>query len=82
MAETVGLLSVSGKINEIQDGLRIQNLRVSGLVVTKMDNRVRGHRHLLDELKVYLMRGKMIIGVIILQKEVDASEVNFSTMAP
>ena len=42
--ETVGLLSVIGKINEIRNGWRIQNLRVSGLVVTKMDKRVRGHR--------------------------------------
>ncbi|MDQ7025702.1 MAG: ParA family protein [Anaerolineae bacterium] len=62
--ETVGLLSVIGKINEIREGWRIQNLRVSGLLVTKMDKRVRGHRHLLNELRGHPMLGKLLIGVI------------------
>lgn len=35
--ETVGLLSVISKINDIQDGWRIVNLRVRGIMVTKMD---------------------------------------------
>ena len=37
--ETVGLLSVISKINDIRDGWRISNLRVRGIVVTKMDKR-------------------------------------------
>ena len=41
--ETVGLMSVLGKINEIRDGWRHPTLRVSGILVTKMDSRVRGH---------------------------------------
>jgi hypothetical protein len=49
----VGLLSVISKINDIRDGWRIANLRVRGIVVTKMDNRVRGHHHLLEELKTH-----------------------------
>ncbi len=62
--ETVGLLSVMSKINEVREGWRIPNLRVSGLVVTKMDKRVRGHCHLLDELKAHPTLGKLLIGVI------------------
>ena len=62
--ETVGLLSVIGKINEIREGWRIQNLRIRGLLVTKMDRRVRGHRQLLDELKEHPMLGKLLLGVI------------------
>ena len=62
--ETVGLLSVIGKINEIRDSWRIQNLRIRGLLVTKMDKRVRGHRQLLDELKGHPMLGKLLLGVI------------------
>lgn len=47
--ETVGLMSVISKINDIREGWRHPNLRISGLLVTKMDSRIRGHNHLLDE---------------------------------
>ena len=43
--ETVGLMSVIGKINEIREGWRQPNLRVSGILVTKMNARIRGHNH-------------------------------------
>jgi cellulose biosynthesis protein BcsQ len=62
--ETVSLLSVICKINEIRDGWRIQNLRLRGLLVTKMDKRVRGHRQLLDELKEHPMLCNLLLGVI------------------
>jgi cellulose biosynthesis protein BcsQ len=62
--ETVGLMSVIGKIHEIRDGWRIQNLRVSGVLVTKMDKRVRGHHNMLNELKAHPMLGKLLCGVI------------------
>lgn len=45
--ETVGLTSVIEKINDIREGWRHPALRVSGLLVTKMDSRIRGHNHLL-----------------------------------
>jgi chromosome partitioning protein len=57
-------MSVLGKINEIREGWRHPNLRVSGILVTKMDSRVRGHQHLLDELKSHAILGKLLIGVI------------------
>ncbi len=62
--ETVGLLSVLSKINDIREGWRRPDLRVGGILVTKMDTRVRGHRHLLDELKNHNILGKMLCGVI------------------
>lgn len=62
--ETVGLMSVMSKINEIREGWRHPNLRISGILVTKMDKRVRGHNHLLDELKGHNVLGKLLIGVI------------------
>jgi chromosome partitioning protein len=62
--ETVGLMSVLTKINEIREGWRHPNLRVSGILVTKMDNRIRGHKHLLGELKAHSVLGKLLIGVI------------------
>lgn len=62
--ETVGLLSVIEKIAEIRDGWRHPNLRISGLLVTKMDKRIRGHRHLLYELGTHPQLGKLLLGVI------------------
>ncbi len=62
--ETVGLMSVISKINDIREGWRHPNLRVSGILVTKMDHRIRGHNHLLNELKGHNVLGKLLIGVI------------------
>jgi chromosome partitioning protein len=62
--ETIGLTSVIEKINDIREGWRHPNLRVSGLLVTKMDTRVRGHNHLLAELKAHPVLGKLLLGVI------------------
>ena len=62
--ETVGLLSVINKIYEIRDGWRIPNLRVSGVLVTKMDRRVRGHHNMLNDLKAHPMLNKLLCGVI------------------
>ncbi len=62
--ETVGLTSVMNKINEIRDGWRHPNLHVSGILVTKMDSRVRGHNHLLNELQAHPTLGKLLLGVI------------------
>src|SRR6185369_12857602 len=39
--ETIGLMSVIGKIKEIREGWRHPALRISGLLVTKMDSRIR-----------------------------------------
>ncbi|MEP7293494.1 MAG: ParA family protein [Chloroflexota bacterium] len=62
--ETVGLMSVIQKINDIRDGWRHPNQRISGLLVTKMNYRIRGHNHLLDELKAHNVLGKLLLGVI------------------
>lgn len=62
--ETVGLMSALQKINDIREGWRHQTLRVSGILVTKMDTRIKGHNQLLDELKTHSVLGKLICGVI------------------
>lgn len=62
--ETVGLLSVIGKIHDIRDGWRIPNLRVSGVLITKMDRRVKGHHHLLEEIRGHSVLGRLLCGVI------------------
>jgi len=62
--ETVGLMSVMSKINDIREGWRHPNLRVSGILITKMDTRVRGHNQQINELKAHPTLGKLLCGVI------------------
>ena len=62
--ETVGLLSVINKINDIREGWRHPNLRVSGILVTKIDSRIKGHNQLLEELKSHSVFGQLVCGVI------------------
>jgi chromosome partitioning protein len=62
--ETVGLLSVVNKINEIRDGWRIPHLSLSGILITKMDSRVKGHAQLVEDLRTHPVLGKLICGVI------------------
>jgi cellulose biosynthesis protein BcsQ len=51
-------------INDIREGWRHPNLRISGVLVTKLDKRVRSHNHLLEELKGHSVLGKLLLGVI------------------
>ena len=46
--ETVGLQSVINKIHDIREGWQHPNLQVSGIVVTKMDRRMKGHLEMLE----------------------------------
>ncbi len=62
--ETVGLTSVIGKISEIREAWRHPELRISGILVTKMDSRIRGHNELLNDLKAHSALSKLLLGVI------------------
>jgi chromosome partitioning protein len=62
--ETVGLTSVIGKISEIREAWRHPELRISGILVTKMDTRIRGHNELLNDLKAHNVLSKLLLGVI------------------
>jgi chromosome partitioning protein len=62
--ERVGLQSVINKIHDIREGWRHQALQVSGIIVTKMDKRVRGHTELLDNLLAHPVLGKLVRGII------------------
>ncbi len=78
--ETVGLLSVIKKINDIKDGWRIQNLRVSGILVTKLDQRVKGHHLMLNDFKSHPMLGKLLIGVIPMNEAVSYAHKEHSSV--
>lgn len=62
--ETVGLQSVINKIYEIREGWRHPDLRLSGIVVTKFDRRVKGHLEMIDQLKQHPTLGKLLCGII------------------
>jgi chromosome partitioning protein len=74
--ETVGLLSVHNKINDIREGWRHPRLHVSGILVTKMDTRIRGHNQLLEELKAHSVLGPLVCGVIPQNEAVSYSHHN------
>ncbi len=78
--ETVGLLSVITKINEIRDGWRIPNLHVDGIIVTKMDSRVKGHSQLLADLREHAVLGKLICGVIPANEAVSYAHTNHQSV--
>jgi chromosome partitioning protein len=62
--ETVGLLSVVNKINDIREGWGHPDLHVAGILLTKLDTRVKGHQQMLDSLKTHPTLGKLLCGVI------------------
>jgi chromosome partitioning protein len=62
--ETVGLLNVMQKIADVREGWRVPHLRVSGIVVTKMDKRIKGHTYLLEELQSHELLGRLLCGII------------------
>ena len=78
--ETVGLMSVIQKINDIREGWRHPNLRISGLLVTKMDRRIRGHNHLLAELKAHSVLGKLLLGIIPANEAVSYAHLNHQSI--
>ncbi len=78
--ETVGLMNVISKINDIREGWRHPNLKISGLLVTKMDSRIRGHNHLLDELKSHPVLGQLLIGVIPANEAVSYAHHNHQSL--
>jgi chromosome partitioning protein len=62
--ETVGLLSVVNKINDIREGWRHPDLHVAGILLTKLDTRVKGHQQMLEGLQAHPTLGKLLCGVI------------------
>ena len=43
---------------------RHPDLRLSGIVVTKMDRRVKGHLEMIEQIKSHPTLGKLVCGVI------------------
>jgi chromosome partitioning protein len=62
--ETMGLLAVIGKIEEVKDGWQRPNLNISSILITKYDARVKGHVQTVEKLKAHPSLGKLIGGMV------------------
>jgi chromosome partitioning protein len=62
--ETMGLLAVVEKVEDVKEGWQRPNLNVSHVLVTKFDARVKGHTQTIDKIKAHPALGKLITGTI------------------
>jgi chromosome partitioning protein len=62
--ETTGMISAISQIIEIRDGWERPNLKIKGILVTKMDRRIKGHIDSLENLKSHESLGKLVYGII------------------
>jgi chromosome partitioning protein len=62
--ETTGMLSAMNQIIEIRDGWERPNLRIKGILVTKMDKRIRGHLDSVKSLQEHQALGSLLYGII------------------
>jgi len=61
--ENLALTHAIREIVNIRDGWRFNNIQVSGIIVTKMDKRIKGHQQALQTLKDSSY-GSMLMGVV------------------
>ncbi len=62
--ETMGLLAVVNKINEIKEGWQCPALNIASILITKFDSRIRGHIQTVEKLKAHPMLGALLGGTI------------------
>ena len=62
--ETMGLLAVVNKIEDVKEGWQRPNLNVSHILVTKFDARVKGHTQTVEKIKAHPVLGKLLAGMI------------------
>src|SRR5258708_40128681 len=58
--ENGGLLSLLTKVNEIREGWRHPDLHVGGILLTKMDVRIKGHVQTVQNLKAHPVLGNLL----------------------
>jgi chromosome partitioning protein len=78
--ETTGMLSAMNQIVEIRDGWERPNLRIKGILVTKMDKRIKGHLDSLQSLQEHQALGKLLYGVIPANEAVSYAHRNHQSL--
>jgi chromosome partitioning protein len=62
--ERQGMLSAIAQIREIREGWNRPDLNIRGLLITKMDKRVRGHQDALEAMQQHKQLGDLVYGII------------------
>jgi chromosome partitioning protein len=52
------------EINHIRDGWGYNNIRIGGILVTKMDKRIKGHQHAVNTLQSHETLSPLLCGII------------------
>ncbi|MEL6403350.1 MAG: ParA family protein [Chloroflexota bacterium] len=71
--ETSGLTQILTSIQSIRHGWEHLKLQVGGILITKMDGRIRGHREMVHTLRQHPQLGKLIVGIIPVNEAVSYS---------
>lgn len=62
--ETVGLQNIINKVQQIRDGWRVPNLRISGVLVTKLDKRSSGQMKMYEGYNTHPTIGRLMLGAV------------------
>lgn len=79
--ENLSLNHAVREILDIRDGWKYNNIRISGILVTKMNRRIAGHVRLLESIEEHPTLGSLICGVIPSNEDISYSHAeNLSVM--
>lgn len=78
--ETAGLQQIIHGINDIREGWQHHDLHVGGLLITKMDARIRGHRAMVEHLRKHEQLGSLVTDVIPVNEAVTYSHHNHTSI--
>jgi chromosome partitioning protein len=71
---TAGLQQIFNRIEEIRDGWEHYSLKIGGILITKFDARMRGHREIVEELQQSQYVGQLLCGIIPVSEAVTYSQ--------
>lgn len=71
---TAGLQQIFNRIEEIREGWEHYELQIGGILITKFDARMRGHREIVAELQESQYVGQLLRGIIPVSEAVTYSQ--------
>jgi chromosome partitioning protein len=74
--ESVALNEAIREIIDIRDGWQYNAINVSGILVTKMDRRIKGHITAVQELRANASIGQLVCGIIPANEDISYSHAN------
>jgi chromosome partitioning protein len=74
--ESVALNEAIREIIDIRDGWGYNHINISGILLTKVDKRIRGHKNAVSDLKGDPSVGKLMAGVIPANEDISYSHAN------